>query len=195
MDSFFLWFGEYISLGLPFCPLEQCLRDCYSENYKIKHSNCFDDILADGFFYNNSCFCVRFAKRFMYELILVYDVAKKTGDAPALSLTDIKVLALAHDLFLENCGKDGLTYDVRTIKTTENRKGEQTAGAEDRGKGNSAVNETINQDATANTDPVVEFAETAGFYQPPSKVFLVFDGLSNIFENYFRCCSFLAITF
>uniref|UniRef100_A0AC34GRE6 RNA-binding protein NOB1 n=1 Tax=Panagrolaimus sp. ES5 TaxID=591445 RepID=A0AC34GRE6_9BILA len=43
----------------------------------------------------------------------VIDVAKKTGDYASLSVTDLKVLALTHDLHVEHCGKEGIVYDVQ----------------------------------------------------------------------------------
>jgi|UniRef100_A0AC35G034 RNA-binding protein NOB1 len=42
----------------------------------------------------------------------VIQVSKKTGDYASLSVTDLKVLALTHDLHVEHCGRDGIVYDV-----------------------------------------------------------------------------------
>ena len=42
----------------------------------------------------------------------VIEVSKKTGDYASLSVTDLKVLALTHDLHVEHCGRDGIVYDV-----------------------------------------------------------------------------------
>uniref|UniRef100_A0A914YYC8 RNA-binding protein NOB1 n=1 Tax=Panagrolaimus superbus TaxID=310955 RepID=A0A914YYC8_9BILA len=42
----------------------------------------------------------------------VIEVSKKTGDYASLSVTDLKVLALTHDLHVEHCGREDLVYDV-----------------------------------------------------------------------------------
>jgi RNA-binding protein NOB1 len=43
----------------------------------------------------------------------VIEVSKKTGDYASLSVTDLKVIALAHDLHVEYCGREGIAYDVQ----------------------------------------------------------------------------------
>lgn len=48
------------------------------------------------------------------------EISKKTGDYSSLSLTDLKVIALTHDLHIEHCGSAGINYDVKpNIQTVE----------------------------------------------------------------------------
>uniref|UniRef100_A0A914D4Q9 RNA-binding protein NOB1 n=1 Tax=Acrobeloides nanus TaxID=290746 RepID=A0A914D4Q9_9BILA len=50
----------------------------------------------------------------------VTEISKKTGDYSSLSLTDLKVIALTHDLHIEHCGSAGINYDVKpNIQTVE----------------------------------------------------------------------------
>uniref|UniRef100_A0A7E4W6K0 RNA-binding protein NOB1 n=1 Tax=Panagrellus redivivus TaxID=6233 RepID=A0A7E4W6K0_PANRE len=46
----------------------------------------------------------------------VIKVSKQTGDYASLSSTDLKVIALTHDLHLEHIGKDSICYDVKSQK-------------------------------------------------------------------------------
>ncbi|KAK0428947.1 hypothetical protein QR680_011100 [Steinernema hermaphroditum] len=43
----------------------------------------------------------------------VSEAAKKTGDYGSLSAIDIQVIALTHELHVENCGKDSVNYDIQ----------------------------------------------------------------------------------
>ncbi|VDK84404.1 unnamed protein product [Litomosoides sigmodontis] len=49
------------------------------------------------------------------SLHIIVEFSKKTGDYPSLSAVDLKLLALVHDLHLQQYGKDGLHYDLETI--------------------------------------------------------------------------------
>lgn len=51
---------------------------------------------------------VTYAYYFWFTYITVTEFAKKTGDYPSLSATDIKVLALTYQLETENVGTDHL---------------------------------------------------------------------------------------
>jgi rRNA maturation endonuclease Nob1 len=47
------------------------------------------------------------------KIISVKEISKRTGDFPSLSLTDLKLLALTHDLHVEHYGKETVNYDVK----------------------------------------------------------------------------------
>ncbi|KAI6241182.1 RNA-binding protein NOB1 [Aphelenchoides fujianensis] len=49
------------------------------------------------------------------SLNIVMEISKKTGDYPALSLTDLKLLALAHDLHVRYAGKETINYEVKSL--------------------------------------------------------------------------------
>lgn len=103
-----------------------------------------------------------------YEIILqepslestrtISDVSKKTGDYAALSLIDIKVLALTHDLHVEMCGSQHLNYTPDTVRT---KVPDSTVTATEEGE----------RDATEDAGEVMKHLETscnsvAGFYKP-----------------------------
>jgi RNA-binding protein NOB1 len=52
---------------------------------------------------------------FIHLFPLVKEIAKKTGDFAALSVTDLNLLALVHDLHVQHIGKDSLNYSVKSI--------------------------------------------------------------------------------
>jgi RNA-binding protein NOB1 len=49
------------------------------------------------------------------SLRIVTNASKKTGDFSALSLVDLKVIALAHDLHVEHCGSESVNYNIQSI--------------------------------------------------------------------------------
>jgi hypothetical protein len=49
------------------------------------------------------------------SFIVVREISKKTGDYAALSATDLKLLALAHDLHVRFAGKESINYAVKSI--------------------------------------------------------------------------------
>lgn len=46
---------------------------------------------------------------------LVKEISKKSGDYSVLSVTDLKLLALVHDLHVLHIGKKLLNYDVKNV--------------------------------------------------------------------------------
>ncbi|KAL3998652.1 Nin one binding (NOB1) Zn-ribbon like family protein [Acanthocheilonema viteae] len=60
------------------------------------------------------------------SLHIMTEFSKKTGDYPSLSVVDLKLLALVHDLHLKQYGKDGLRYDLKTIDDKSSTRYRQT---------------------------------------------------------------------
>ncbi|VDN35907.1 unnamed protein product [Gongylonema pulchrum] len=58
------------------------------------------------------------------SLRIMTEVSKKTGDYPSLSAVDLKVIALLHDLHVEEYGKESLNYDC----PVKNSNAQQLAG-------------------------------------------------------------------
>ncbi|KAI6182620.1 RING-type E3 ubiquitin transferase [Aphelenchoides bicaudatus] len=54
------------------------------------------------------------------SFIMVREISKKTGDYAALSIPDLKLLALAHDLHVQFAGKESINYAVKSIVEISN---------------------------------------------------------------------------
>lgn len=55
----------------------------------------------------------------MSFILSVKEFSKKTGDYPALSITDLKVLALTYQLHKEHVGLEGIKTEPTTKKAVE----------------------------------------------------------------------------
>lgn len=88
------------------------------------------------------------------SLQIVSECSKKTGDYAALSAVDLKILALTHDLHVQECGSDKLNYECER-KLAQNtllaNKGAEVVSVDDEER---PVEKTYNA--------------LAGFYNPPS---------------------------
>lgn len=60
------------------------------------------------------------------SLKIVTEIAKKTGDYISLSATDLKVIALTHDIYLEHCSRDSINYNI-SVKINEEFENKSTS--------------------------------------------------------------------
>lgn len=113
---------------------------------------------------------------------IINDVSKKTGDYSVLSVVDIKVLALTHDLYVEQCSKSDLTYDIRVVKSID-----------DTAFKSKSVDDVTNNEGNVNfkkeeseKNDLMLASDVAGFYKPLKKKF---DERSEVSDSEEACSS------
>uniref|UniRef100_A0A0M3J8A7 RNA-binding protein NOB1 (inferred by orthology to a human protein) n=1 Tax=Anisakis simplex TaxID=6269 RepID=A0A0M3J8A7_ANISI len=93
------------------------------------------------------------------SLQIVCDCSKKTGDYASLSVVDLKVLALTHDLHVQTCGKDKLNYDCKKTADTRAPDSEAVKSGDDEHQNGTDGDAAV---------PEKKYDALAGFYNPSS---------------------------